>query len=200
MPMGKIYRYQSKGLNRKQFKQVSKIVNKGKRLKTEFADLSGDIDGTGIFQEITAIAEGDDFNQRDSDVVFLRQVKICMALVPPDTATKQSFRILVVRSKTGPLVVGDMLTSVSGEPDLDKYQVLYDERFGVPAHDIDPIKRNKNFKFYNRKIPHLRVIYDDDESDTAAQNHGVYIQLFGSEDTHPAFIRGWVKAMFYDSK
>ncbi len=205
MPAGKMTRVfrgtgsRQRSLNFRQVKQVQKIINTNKKLKskwTNFNNITMDIAGSLI--EITAIPEGDDFNQRDTDKILCQSVKVQLSLRNGVTPGPQNNRIMLVRAKQGTLAIADM-PSVVQEPDQDKMQVLYDEIIGYNDVDFDPLIRNIFKGFRKRNIPHLTVTYDDDESATAAQRHAIYLYLVGSTDTNPGFSSGYTKLKWFDA-
>ncbi len=186
-------------LNFRQVKQVQKIINSNKKLKSKWTFFNNlDMDIAGTLLEITAIPEGDDFNQRDTDKILVQSVKVQTTTRNGVTPGPQNNRIMLVRAKQGTLVIADM-PSVSEEPDQDKMQVLYDEIIGYNDVDFDPLQRYIFKSFKKRNIPHLTVTYDDDESATAAQRHGIYFYVVGSTDTNSGFTTGYHKIKWFDA-
>lgn len=203
MPAGRMVKVVSanprRGLNFKQVKQVQNIINKNKQLKHVYQSAGNTISTTGVLKEFTSVAEGDNFNNRDGDKIGVQSIRAMLSLRNnSSTPTAQDIRVMIVRGKYGPLVVGDM-PAITGAPDLDKMQVYYDETFTLSDIEFDhPMQRNFKKKFRNRKIPHLLVGYDDDESATAAQRSPIYLYHIGTEATNVAAIRGYVYLKFFN--
>lgn len=202
-----------KPLNRRQVKQVQKIVEKNKELKmswTAINDASAD-SGNPTFVELTTIAEGEDFNQRDSDKVNLisLDLKFSIGRLPATTNNTVSFlRMLVVRAKGRPLTVTDMTNDIlvvgTTPPDIDLYQILDERILGLGPFDSDSngmisnvvINYSKKYKFKNAKVPHMTLLYDDDESATACQKNAIYLFIISS-DTTTFQVAGQAKLKFY---
>lgn len=192
------YTAKSKGFNRKQVRQVQKIVDSNKKLKSKTNIFELTLSNAGTLTELTAITEGDDFYQRDTDVIRLMSAKGHYNITNGSTASAQSCRVLIVRSKVGPLVLANM-PAINAMPDLDKFVVLYDQyiRLEATKDAYLPIFRfYKSFK--NKKVPHLNVIYDDDKDDTASQNHGVYVFTITSAPSNQCNLFGIFKIKWFD--
>lgn len=190
MPAGRLYNAtMSRRLNKRQVKQVQKIVEKNKQLRTAYVDLddASFASSSPVFVELTSIAEGDDNNLRDSDRINLKSIRLNLVASKLPATTNgdvTTIRVLIARSKTGPLTVADFPASTIALPDNDKMQVLYDRYYALGPYDTDgifidsvlreiPIK----LKFANKKVPHLTVGYDDDVSATAAQHNPIYLNI-----------------------
>lgn len=198
MPMGKLVR-STRPLNRRQVKQVQKIVDINKKLKQNWTFATDTIDTTGYLLEFTAIPEGDDFNQRSSDKIRLQSIRAQLAVrqtgVTPSSA---DVRVMIVRGKFGPLAVGNM-PAYNAEPDLDRMQVYYDFITTLADVEINPIHLTYMKKFRTKKVPHISVNYDDDVSGTAAQNNPLYLYAVGSTAANAPFLRGYIKAKWFDA-
>jgi len=197
-------------LNRRQFKQVQKIVDKDKQLKQCWTPLtSASFSSTPYFVELTELAEGEDFNQRDSDLVnaISLDVKFTIARSAATTnGTASTVRIMIVRSKVGPVVVADLPASPtsSTQPNLTKYSVLYERFISIGPYDSDGIfidtvckDIQHKIKFKKGKIPHLGLMYDDAVSATAAQKNGIYLYVDNSDAT-TLTLAGQSRLKYYD--
>lgn len=187
------------GLNFKQVKQVQRIINKNKQLKHVWTSAAQGFSTAGTLIEFTGISEGDNFNNRDGDKIGLQSIRAQLSMRNNTTTpTTQQIRVMIVRGKYGPLVVGDFPT-LTGAPDLDKMQVYYDEIWALSDIESDPpIQRKFKKKFSTRKIPHLLVGYDDDVSASAAQRNPIYLYAETSEATNVARMEGYIYAKFFN--
>lgn len=180
MPAGKIYRAPArKPLNVRQTKQVQRIIQKNKQFKTFHDSFLISVSDAKDLTEFTAITEGDDYNTRDGDKIQLKNILVHLSINTTDTPIGGKVRLMMIRSKTGPLVVAD-LPAYNAEPDLDKYAILYEEFFNMQDDNINPINRKIKLKFQNKKVPHMNVHFDDDESATLAQRNPVYMYWVSS--------------------
>jgi len=196
MAGGKIYAPAPKrGLNRKQTKQVQKIIERNKMLKHSYVSLADGsiLSATTGFYELTVLAKGDEVDQRDSDRINLQRIKLSL-LVRRNQDNSASdvapFRVLVVRSKEGPKLVTDLPINMTNAPDFDEFQILHDQVYALGANDadtglVDMTSRviNLKFKFKNKKVPHMVVGYDEDDSATLAQTNPIYLVIFNENDT-----------------
>lgn len=168
-------------LSTRQVKQVQKIVEKNKLIKRDNEDLGGTFDTTGDLYELTNIAKGDESFQRDTDRIAVKRVKLSFS-VQNVTANYNSYRVMVVRSKIGPLVAANFPTSI-GNADYDKMQVYYDKFHGIgPGITlIDQGIRTHQIlvRFSNKKVPHLNVGYDETASATLARDNPLYMWIVG---------------------
>lgn len=192
------YRRFRRGLNNRQVKQVQKIINKNRRLKVFQEYFLETIDSGDDLKEFTAIPEGDDIGERDTDTIHLMSIKLMLSINNHATATVQRLRVMVARGRNGPLAIGDFPATPGTAPDLDKIQVYYDEIINLPAVDIDPFQIRWFKSFKTRRIPHLNVRYDDAASATAAQHNPVYLFMSSSEATNGASVAGYIITKFYD--
>lgn len=201
MPMGRIVRVaprsNKRGLNYKQVKQVQKIVNSNKSLKTKRLSVQQSPTSAGTLTEITGVSEGDDYNQRNSDRINALSIKMALTLSHDTTNTgRVSSRVVIARSKVGPLALGDFTLSATAQQDLDKMQILYDRCFQTDpdAPVVNDILHYKSFK--NRKVPHMVVGYDDDASATAAQNNPIYLLTYSSDASDGPAFQGYIDFKF----
>lgn len=186
-------------LSTRQFRQVVKIVNAKKELKRVYYNLNAFAStDTGNTTEITSISEGNNWNERDSDRIQCLSLKGNIQLYGPDTTN--TIRVMIVRSKTGPLVLGDFPT-LAGQPDLDKYQILFDRTY-MTASEMPITERSFiSIKFKNKKVPGLNVGYDNSVSNSFAQSNPIY--LWSRSDSAleaDPLINGQLELKFYDKK
>lgn len=182
-----------------QVKQVQKIVNKNKRLKTAWYNINSAASSTvPIFTDITAISEGEDFSQRDSDHILAASLRVQWSMVNANTATAQGLRVMIVRGLHGNLLSSDM-PAVGVTPNLDLMQVLYDEVIQLPGAVFDPITRFHFKSFKNKKVPHMRITYNDAASVTAAFSNPVYFYAISTVSTNAATVHGYAKLKFFDA-
>lgn len=205
-------------LNRRQVKQVQKIVNSNMFLKQTYLAVANNtaVASTGTLLEITAIPDGDAFNQRESNRLRLLSYNAKYQFRNSSSNTISSgtetprLRMLIVRSKQGPLVLADLPTTVTGLPDLDRMQVYHDrvhylpyflytgttEAGNIPG-DLATINDIQDFKsFHNKKTPHLNVGFDL-LSDEFANVNPIYILFITDVDSIP-LVSGWTHIKFFD--
>lgn len=196
-------------LNFRQVKQVQKIVDSNKQLKRVYGDITvSTLVTTGSLTELTVISKGDENFERDTDRIRLLKAEVELGILNQQV-TPGNVRLMLVRSKVGPLVAGDFPTSQSGTPDFDKMQVYHDRLYSI--HDsassvagdapnggatIHRIIMSKSFK--TSKIPHLNVIYDTDESATAAQDNPIYLWMWASQSSNGVNVRGRTIIKWFD--
>lgn len=202
MPAGRIYRApvpKRRPLNTRQVKQVQKIIEKDKKFKTKHDYFNVTPLTTKSLTELTAITEGDNYFERHGDKIHLKKIVIHMSIAQNDTPTRMMNRLLIVRSKTGPLVVAD-LPAYDAEVDLDDMAILHEEIFNIQSVDnTQPIQRTIKLKFQNKRVPHMNVEYDDDDSATNAQNNPVYMYWVGSDATYGLSVIGHYYTSFFDA-
>lgn len=201
MPAGRMYKYKPKKLNNTQVKQVQKIINKDKIYHEIFQSVGDEANTTGFLYNVFAVAEGNDFNQRESDKIHAKHMEMKLVLTQTDT-NANGIRIIVARSKIGHLITSDF-PAWNGQPDLTIMQILYDNILVTPALQPNaPITVAKfKYSFKTKKIPHLNIGYVDTDSATAPAKNGVYVYVVGSlaEASTANVINGWIKGHFYDS-
>lgn len=184
MPAGKLVRIRPRRkLNLTQVKQVQKIVNKNKSYRENFIHYQIECNTTGYLLEITSISEatGSDWYDRESNSIQVKHLEIQGDYIAD--ATSNTTRIIVCRSKIGPLVAADFPTT-STQANLDKMEILYDKlkSFYMPTSSATsqlPLIHYKH-SFKTGKVPHLNVAYVDAISATAAQKNPLYIWIIGS--------------------
>lgn len=188
-------------LNRRQFKQVTKIVQSGQELKQAYTSLNIAFLSTGTLTEITALSKGSNYNQRDGEDIRYQSTKFEMAIAPTEAGNQNAVcRIMFVRSKKGPLVVADFPTTVDAEPNFDKMQVYKDQVYVTNdvtgEGSINNIRWFKSFK--NRKTPHLNVGYVASVSATAGQNNPLYLYMVTSALVSTPTLQGYIRSKWFD--
>lgn len=182
-----------------QVKQVQKIVNKNKRLKSAWYNINSQAPSSSpIFTDITAVSEGEDFSQRDSDVILAASLRVQWSIAQANTPTAQNIRVMVVRGLHRTLLSSDM-PAAGVTPNLDLMQVLYDEVIHLPGSSIDPITRFHFKSFKNKKVPHMKVTFNDAASATAAFSNPVYFYAVSTVTTNAAQVTGYAKLKFFDA-
>lgn len=173
----------SRPLNMRQRRQVYRIVNAGKQLGRSRQTTSESVGTTGEIFEISQLTKSNDRNNRQSDTVIVKKIRVQLGATMHASADVFQFRLLIVISKMGPLAVGDLPTDTLVLPDYDKMIVLYDRTVrihdGIGCWNVDIRK-----KLSRKNIPGLKVGYDDDESATAAQIHPIYVYTISSDNTN----------------
>lgn len=183
-------------LNRPQVRQVQKIINANKDLKRKWIELSHDPSTTAVVTEATAISEGDNFDNRIDDTIRVHSMYVQWCYNHDTTAADGSTRLLVLRARYGQLDATD-IPAVGATPDYDKLQVYYDEVITFEAESTEPVCRTFYKTFKNKKIPHMKVKYDDDVSATDAVINPLYVASVGDGANAPR-IKGYVLVKYFD--
>ncbi len=163
MPQGK-----RRGLTGRQRTQVKKLITSNQQVKQLWLSVNNIFTDAGTLQELTTIGEGNDFDERNTDRIKVLSARLHVSIGPTAVnSLEQTDRVMIVRSKRGPLLLAD-LPGIFSAPDLDKFQVLLDRYLfysGQSEQDQSTIDMFHSFK--KGRIPHMKCIYDDDVSATA---------------------------------
>jgi len=211
MAGGKMYLSAGRKLNTRQVRQVQQIVERNKLYKHAYISLvdASVLSATPAFIELTALAKGDEIDQRSGDRINLIKIKLSLLIrrIQDNAASDVApFRVLIVRSKEGVKVVGDLPISMSNAPDFDEFQILHDQVYAVGPNDadtglVDNTSRtiNLKFKFKNKKVPHMVVGYDEDDSATVGQTNPIYLTVYNENDTGAGIsLTGWSHLQWFD--
>lgn len=177
-------------------------MNKNKQYRENYIHFEYECNTSGTLVEITSIGEatGADWYDRECNTIQVKHLEVQGDYIS-DTLYNVT-RILIVRSKVGPLVAADLPTFQT-QANLQKMEILYDKvkSFSLPAgagQQLPLIHFKHSFK--TGKIPHLNVGYVDLVSATAAQKNPLYIWFVGSlaaaSTTNVAI--GQIKLHYYD--
>lgn len=192
MVMGKIYRAPapSRGLSRRQFKQVSKMIVKDKSWKVDRNSYNSSIDTSGSLLEVTDNAQGFQLNERSGTEILVKKIILSFSIQANvgSALNASNVRICLVRSKVGPIALGDFPLNSFTLLDRDKFQIYYDRQFRVVAGGTSSIHIQKKFKLYNKRVPGVNVSYDHDESAVSATSNPFYVYMWGSDATNDAVI------------
>lgn len=155
------------GLNKLEKKQVKQLVrgqSETKRFVSAVGIASVDYSG-GISPNLSAIAQGDGYNQREGDVVTLSKGVLRMTLTAGPTTN--AIRVILFRwledSTTAPTVGDLLLAGYSGSADApraplvfgalrEKFNVLYDRTFGLGFNSKEIVQIEKSIYFKNSKV------------------------------------------------
>lgn len=108
-----------------------------------------------------------------------------------------TIRVIVARSKIGPLVVGNFPAAINTVPDLDKMQIYEDKIFSFGTAGSAAFLNTELFKsFRNKKVPHLLIGYDETTSATVAQNNPLYVYFLTLQDS--IVVQGYSRLKFFD--
>ena len=166
-------RTRGKRLSGKQVKQVSRLINKNKRLKQKWLSVDNQVPSTGSLAEISDVPQGNGYNQRDSEKILARSIQLSLSLNSTAGGFETSnVRIMIVRSKKGPLALSD-LPGVFVEPNLDNLQVYFDKHYQINENNSMPVLIDYYKSFSNGKIPHMVIGYIN--ANNAAINNPVYL-------------------------
>ncbi len=171
-------------LNTRQVRQVSKIINSQRILKRKLTMFNSfAVSTTGSLIEISAIAEGDDYQQRTGDIILALKASFSLAFQAGDVTNL--LRVMLVRAKFGSLDVSQM-PAIGNEADQDRMQVYFDKHWFMDNVGIVTLNDVQHVKsFTNRKVPGLNIKYDDTTSATAAQSNALYIYFVSDSGTAP---------------
>lgn len=183
-----------RGLNRRQSKQVQKIILSNKRIKNTyvpitapFTDVTGATQLANYFQELTLISSSMSAQARSEAQIQLKSYNIKLGLTyyqndatptPSNFNIPVTYRVIIVRSKEGP--VSDITTLIANasivnfvqQPDPNKFQIYTDEIFTAGGSSETTLKNNVSLgylmhfykSFKNKKVPHMIVGWN--EADT----------------------------------
>lgn len=204
MVMGKIVNVapRRRALNFRQVKQVQKIINKNKQLNryellTSVAPTTAK-SLTGLDQIGLATTGGNEFNIRNSDQILVQSLRLQGSIIAPATPTAQTVRLLLIRSKKGPLAVAD-LPSTTGQTDYDRVQVLYERIINIGTLTSEPIAFGMFKSFRNKKIPHMKLRYDDTVGDDIPLENNLYFYAVTSTATNGASIYFRTMIKYFES-
>ncbi len=166
--------------------KVNRILDK--RIESKF-DVSNfdqdDIATTPLFSELTNITQGVGVGDRVGNVINPTYCEIKLAFDSSTTAQEECFvRILVVQSREGQIVSGDMPQGVGASPDYDQYNIIYDKLMKLTGNSGagDTVSLAWNFQTSLRKAGMRRkVVYDDNTGN--AISGGVYVFAIASVTT-----------------
>jgi len=170
-------RSRGRRLNFKQVKQVTRLINKNKRIKQRFITQNDLLqDAPGSLQELTTVQKGTTFSQSDSDKIaaLSLQVHLSINVGEGDNAADDVLRYSIVRSKTGTLTSADM-PSILGPHNLDLYQVYLDKYITMREENTIPIEIDYYKSFKTNKVPHMVIGYDAADQVINAVNNPIYL-------------------------
>lgn len=192
-----------KKLTFNQVKQVQKIVNKNKQYREHFIYISTESNSTGYLGELTNVQYNlaSDYNDRVGNTLQVKHIEVKLDYLKADTVGQLN-RILIVRSKVGPLISTDFPV-VNAQANLSRMEILYDkmfyERSGAATGGVEPVVNFKH-SFKSSKVPHLNVEFVDEDSTTAAQKNPIYIWIISETAAASTdnLVTGYSKLHYYD--
>lgn len=223
-------------LNKPQVKQVQRIIESNKRIKNYYAPIIADFTDVNTatqlstyFQELTGTVQGDNSTSRSEMMIFLKSYNIKFGLsnytndasAPSTLMVAMPFRVIIARSKVGPLadindIAGSSINTFYQQPDPDKYQVYTDEVFSVSGNASSGTSASMNISFgflphiyksfKNKKCPHLKVGYDAQYSATQANKSPIYMKILvdpGTNaigDTYNFSLNGFCHLKWFDKE
>lgn len=176
MAMGKMVRAPrplGPALSKRQFRAVTKLINKGKELHTYQYYVDANVPNTKTLVELTDITIGSQYYMRDDcNTITVRAIKGHVGIAGADSSNRM--RVIIARSKDGPLYTTDF-PAIGAQPDLDKMQVYWDRTFLVSQYGPYFLSNIPvNIKLAKGKIPGVNVRYDGTTS-TSAISGGIYL-------------------------
>lgn len=167
----------SKNLNKELRKMKRQIKARTPEIRVACSPLAPTgVPTSGLIYEVTNLSTAD----RAGEKIRLKNIRIKYHTYCLNNATVSSYtlRVMLVRSKIGPLSAGTNYPTVTGCPDYDKYHVLADKIYEFNANAYDgsqwggfkgvTINVNKKYKIGTQ------VQYDGTAS---SANGGVYLYL-----------------------
>ncbi len=165
--------------------KVNRILDK--RIETKFAVKNvaqADINGTPMFQEATNIGQGNTETTRIGNQInpTYLEWKILFG-TGVTTESIAPVRVMLVQSKTGPLVVGDMPSALLDAPDYDNYNIIQD-RLIVPNYagftdaGTDEFLHWSGSKVLKRAVG-IKQTVQYDSTTTTSDGGGIYLFAFG---------------------
>lgn len=177
-----------------QIKTVKRIVNSDKETFTKSTALAAaDIYDTAIFNDLTAIAQGDDHDQRLGDAVKCTRVFAKMQIARDDNATADSFDdmrfIIFVWHPDDATDAPDAITKIlqsATSPQLQpyvlerskrkKFTVIYDKRLTLPTREGGDLSKANRVLVINKKLKNM-ISFND--AATTGRNK-IYLMRIGS--------------------
>lgn len=200
MSTGRYRNYGPGGLNPKQKKQVSKIINSQKDMKQAYVSAAQvPILATPVITELSVLTKGDNFSQRSEDTVQSLAMHIQWTHGPSATLARQVYRVIIARAKQTPLTVADVPT-ILASPNYERLQVLFDKIYLVDDVALTTVLTDsKKLKFKKKNIPYMKIGYDEAAAATTAQRNGIYFMSCTSEATNGPTIQLACSHKFYNT-
>lgn len=172
-----------------------------RELCSEFS--STNIPNFGILQTLNYFSGGTDNQEaRIGDEIRMMKFDFNILIDHPQHATNSAadIRVLIVRSKGGALVVGDMPASVHGCPDYDSYYILYDKIHRVHANAWNGSVWGgfNGARVVLKKTYKAGLLAKYDDAGPVPIANGVYLYLISNVNNVCQF-RGVTNITYYDN-
>lgn len=186
----------AKNLDKELRKIKRQLKQRTPELRTQCASLAPTtVLTTGLLYEVTNLGPG----FREGEKVRLKNVRIKYhAYCQPNTSiSSYTLRVMLVRSKIGPLTSSANYPSIHGCPDTDKYAVLADKMYEFNAHCHD----GTSFAGFNGATVNISKSYKNGvqvqyDGGADSQQNGVYLWLI-SDNTN-VVVEGYRLMKYYD--
>lgn len=197
-----------KGLNSVEKDQVSKAIKKtfSKRLERHFKNTNIDtsVGTTGVYFDITSIAQGDAYNQRSGNLIRPIEVGYSLQMIPNETPLFAGFRIVLFRwlQDTTVEIPSDsvMFEDFTNEKylspfkaDTRNFQVLDDRKVSAISLTWAPIREAR---VYNKPLSLGTPKYE--ATTTTGRDH-IYLLLISDNNTNLHDVQGHVWVRFTDA-
>lgn len=202
-PLSRTTSFQPKGrsLNKKQKKQVKRLVNNGREMKYFDGTVSGDVSNAAAAYDLTAIAQGDTANSRDGNSVMLRRVAGLFNLTVSDATNV--IRVIFLQWRTNSnvdtpdpgLILEDSSNVLSPLRKAGKYsyKIISDRAYALDTYN--PIKQVR-YDFKQAGNFAAKAYF----TSLTAGDHKVYVMLLSDSTavSHPQ-IELYNRTTFTDS-
>jgi hypothetical protein len=186
--------FRQRPLNRVQKKQVLSIIERNKKTKRKHNNFSVSVTSTVQIFEITSIAEGDNFDTRDSDKILCMSLKAHLSAAA--VSGPQRIRFGIVVSKAGPLSASDFPAYLS-VINRDKMWVIRDIYGELSVEQ--PMNVNVFHRFKRKRVKGVYTYYDDTISATAALKNAMYVFVVTNVAMDGPAFSGFTELVFQDA-
>ncbi len=182
--------------------QVNRILDKRIESKKVDNNVGGvDILTTPLFIDVYAMSQGVTGSTRVGVEINPTYMELKMGFIGLTVQFDAGafIRLMVVQSKEGALVVGDMPAAFGSAPDTDQYNILMDKMIILDGHSSTtalPVQFAWNWSKVLKKSPGIRQTIRFDSATTATLSGGIYVFAIGSDvdiDISDGYIRGLYK-------
>ncbi len=176
----------SKFRKRKSKKSLSAKINRilDKRIESKkigFDYSQADILGTPFFSEVTAMSQGVTEASRVGNQINPTYLEYKIAFTAPTTTLTPNFiRLMIVQSRTGPLLVGDLPAAYGSLPDIDRFNVLEDSIISCNTSGGEVQVGNPGVAVWQgshvlKRMPGVKQTVQYDSTTAASDEGGIYL-------------------------
>ncbi len=180
--------------------QVNRILDKRIESKKVDNNVGGtDILATSLFIDVYSMSQGVTGATRVGVEINPTYMELKMGFISLATTAASGvfIRLMVVQSKEGALVVGDLPTAFGSAPDTDQFNVLMDKIIAMEGHTSTvslPLSFAWNWSKVLKKSPGIRQTIRYDSATAATLSGGIYVFAISSDDDID-IIDGYVRGL-----